>query len=49
MRTIEEKEKIVTNMINNNISINEMGKKYNISTSVLHRWYYSYKENGIDN
>lgn len=48
MRTIEEKEKIVKEIINNNISINKMSKKYRISTSVLSRWFYAYKEKGIN-
>lgn len=48
MRTIEEKESMVKEMINKNISISEMSRKYNISTSVLSRWLYSYKDNGIE-
>ena len=48
MRTIEEKEALVKEMIDNNISINEMNRKYNISTSVLSRWLYAYKERGIN-
>lgn len=48
MRTVEEKEYIVKQMIDNNISIGEMNRKYNISTSSLSRWLYSYKEKGIE-
>ena len=48
MRSIQEKEKIVKEMINYNISINEMNRKYNISTSVLSKWLYAYKKNGIE-
>ena len=46
MRTIEEKESIVKEMIKNNLSISKTSKKYNISTSVISKWLYSYKENG---
>ena len=48
MRTAEEKEKIVLEMINNNISFCEMSKRLNISTSVLSRWYYSYSEKNVE-
>lgn len=48
MRSPEEKEKIIKEMIDNNISTNQMSKRYNISTSALFRWLYSYKENGIE-
>lgn len=37
MRSPEEKEKIIKEMIDNNISTNQMSKRYNISTSVLFR------------
>lgn len=48
MRTIQEKETLVKEMIDKNISIGEMNRRYNISTSVLSRWLYAYKENGIE-
>ena len=48
MRSPEEKEKIIKEMIDNNISTNQMSKRYNISTSALFRWLYSYKEKGIE-
>lgn len=48
MRTPEEKEKIILEMINNNFGFHTMSKKYDISKSVLSNWYYAYKENGID-
>ena len=48
MRTPEEKEKIVLEMINNGYGFHTMSKKYDISKSVLSKWYYSYKEKGIE-
>lgn len=48
MRTVEEKVSIVKEMIENNISISEMSRTYNISTSVLSKWLYSYKDKGIE-
>ena len=48
MRTIKEKEKIVKEMIDNNISINEMSRTYNISKSVISKWLYNYQKNGIN-
>ena len=48
MRTPEEKEKIVLEMINNGYGFHIMSKKYDISKSVLSKWYYSYKEKGIE-
>ena len=48
IRTPEEKEKIILEMMNGGGGFYTIGKKYNISTSVLSRWYYTYEENGID-
>ena len=48
MRTPEEKEKLVLEMINNGYGFNTMSKKHDISKSVLSKWYYSYKEKGIE-
>ena len=48
MRTPEEKEKIVLEMINNGFGFHTMSKKYDISKSVLSKWYYAYKEKGIE-
>lgn len=44
MRTPEEKEKLVLEMINNGYGFHTMSKKHDISKSVLSKWYYSYKE-----
>ena len=48
MRTPEEKEKLVLEMINNGYGFHTMSKKHDISKSVLSKWYYSYKEKGIE-
>ncbi|MCI9281283.1 MAG: helix-turn-helix domain-containing protein [Bacilli bacterium] len=48
MRTPEEKERIILEMINNGYGFHTMSKKYDISKSVLSKWYYSYKEKGIE-
>ena len=48
MRTPEEKEKLILEMINNGYGFHTMNKKYDISKSVLSKWYYSYKESGIE-
>ena len=48
MRTPKEKEKIVLEMINNGFGFHTMSKKYGISKSSLSKWYYDYKEKGID-
>lgn len=48
MRTPEEKEKIVLEMINGGFGFHTMSKMYDISKSVLSRWYYAYKEKGIE-
>ena len=48
MRTPEEKEKIILEMINNGYGFHTMSKKYDISKSVLSKWYYSYKGKGIE-
>lgn len=48
MRTPEEKEKLVLEMINNGYGFHIMSKKHDISKSVLSKWYYSYKEKGIE-
>ena len=47
MRTPEEKEKLVLEMINNGYGFHTMRKKHDISKSVLSKWYDAYKENGI--
>ena len=48
MRTPQEKEKIVLEMMNGGGGFYSISKKYKISTSVLSRWYYSYEKNGIN-
>lgn len=48
MRTPEEKENIILEMIHNGYGFHTMSKKYDISKSVLSKWYYSYKEKGIE-
>lgn len=48
MRTPEEKEKIVLEMINNKVGFHTISKKYNISKSSISKWYYAYNEHGID-
>ena len=40
MRTPEEKEKLVLEMINNGYGFHTMSKKHDISKSVLSKWYY---------
>ena len=48
MRTPEEKEKIVLEMLNGGGGFYSMSKKYKISTSVLPKWYYAYEKHGIN-
>ena len=48
MRKPEEKEKIVLEIMNGGGGFYTISKKYNISTSVLSRWYYAYEKHGID-
>ena len=48
MRTPEEKEKIVLEMINNKVGFHTINKKYNISKSSISKWYYAYKKEGIE-
>ena len=48
MRTPEEKEKIVLEMLNGGGGFYSMSKKYKISTSVLSKWYYAYEKHGIN-
>ena len=48
MRTPEEKEKLVLEMINNGYGFHTMSKKYGISKSSISKWYYDYKEKGIE-
>lgn len=48
MRTPEEKEKIILEMISDKVGFHTISKRYNISKSSISKWYYAYKENGID-
>ena len=48
MRTPEEKEKIVKDLINGKTSWTETYKKYSLSESTLSRWKYAYLEKGIE-
>ena len=48
MRTPEEKEKIILEMINGGGGFYTMSKKHKISSSVLSKWYYAYEKNGIE-
>ena len=48
MRSAEEKEKLILEMINNGYGFHTMSKKYGITKSSLSRWYYAYKEKGIN-
>ena len=48
MRTPEEKEKIILEMINDKVGFHTISKRYNVSKSSISKWYYGYKENGID-
>lgn len=48
MRTPEEKEKILIEMIDNGYGYHTISKKYGISQSVLQKWHKKYQENGIN-
>ena len=48
MRTPEEKEKIIKDLLSGKTSWSETYKKYNLSESVLSHWKYAYLEKGID-
>lgn len=48
MRTPEEKEKIVKDLISGKTSWAETYKKYSLSESTLSRWKYAYLEKGIE-
>lgn len=48
MRTPEEKEKIVLEMINSGVGFYTISKKYGMSKSVISNWYYSYKTSGLN-
>ena len=46
MRTPEEKEKILKDVINSGFGFGRASKKYNISQSVLWQWMNTYKQDG---
>jgi len=48
IRTPEEKEKIVKELLSGKLSWAQTYKKYNLSQSVLSRWKYAYLEKGIE-
>ena len=48
MRTPEEKEQIVKDLLSGKTLWSETCKKHNLSESVLSRWKYAYLKNGID-
>ena len=47
MRTPEEKEKIIKDLLDGKLSWAETWKMYNLSQSVLSRWKYAYLDKGI--
>lgn len=48
MRSPEEKERIVLEIINGEYSSHFIAKKYNISRRLLHKWLDTYRVEGID-
>lgn len=46
MRTPEEKEEILKDIINSNLGFGKASKKYNVSQSVLWKWMNTYKQEG---
>lgn len=48
MRTAEEKEKIVKDLLDGKMSWSETWKKYKLSEATLFRWKYAYLEKGIE-
>ena len=48
IRTPQEKEQIIKDLLENKITWAQTCKKYNLSQSVLYRWRVSYLEKGIE-
>ena len=48
MRTIEEKESIIKELLSGKLSWREISEKYNLSYSVLFKWKNNYLTNGIE-
>lgn len=48
MRSVEEKEQIVLDCINNNLPYEVVGRKYGLTGWTINRWVRAYEKDGID-
>ena len=48
MRSVEEKEQIVLDCINNNLPYEVVGRKYGLTGWTINRWVRVYEKDGID-
>lgn len=48
MRSVEEKEQIILDCINNNLPYEVVGRKYGLTGWTINRWVQAYEKDGID-